>query len=81
MKDQFRPDYLVEPIEIIADMCLESMFSDLAIRVITRGITEENVFLLTEKFPDVPESFFLNLQKQYDENKERLEKKGKQNNE
>lgn len=74
MKNKYKPDYAVSPMETLAEFSLHQVFgSELVERFEKEGITEENVYLITAMFPKPPKSFWLKLQKNYDETVKRLE--------
>ena len=72
MKTEFKPNYIVEPIEHLKDMALQRVLGDDLLYDIEKyGIRNIDLKPLARLFK-VPESFFLNLQKNYDKDKKRL---------
>jgi hypothetical protein len=74
MKRDYKPNYLIHPSKILEEMALyELLGEEWAKEIQTVGINPRKAYLLEALFK-FPESFFLNLQKNYDKDKKRIEK-------
>ena len=73
MKNEYKPNYAVSPLETIKENLLYQSFGeDLARELETVGVTEKNVYLV-EAMTQIPRTFLLKLQENYEINKKIIE--------
>lgn len=71
-KTDYKPNYAISPMATLEEMCFHQTFGSKMVADFEKGITEKNVYLIVAMFPNTKRSFWLKLQKQYNETMTRL---------